>query len=444
MSSNHTRMSKREWNQLQQEVNSGEASIKHTKEEIAQIQNQIQNIIAQAEVERVAARNLVTAAANALQANFASSLTAVGAGLSGALGASAADFSHELNDLRSAVAAAGARVSSLGARIDSFATAYQQAIDAEIRSNISARDQAHSAMSAVDALIAQIETLNPGQFVAPEYAGLTALRAVMASNMDSGDYEAALASAQMGILNASRTLTRLILLNDEFNALRERARTLAADINARILDLSAAGTTISVPYRGSDLELDYDISHWTRGLFDVVRSDFDRLNGEISTAHNAQQLESIISALNTCADNLTRVDRMGRSDRAGEVIVEDVAVTLNNALTEIGRDLEGSGFHNDDMRDPYHMTYSDGAGNTISVVIAPVNPEHPMISVEAFGSDPNVVADLKNGLLSELQNRGIDLLRVSQSNDCSQNTDPEAFIGRITAEAVREIVATRK
>ena len=149
--------------------------------------------------------------------------------------------------------------------------------------------------------------------------------------------------------------------------------------------------------------------------------------------------DNIISALETCANNLDTVDRMGRRERAGEVIVEDVAVTLNNALTEIGRNLESSGFHNDDMRDPYHMTYSDGAGNTISVVIAPVNPEHPEISVEAFGPDEAVVDDLKDGIFAELEDRGIELFGSERRNDCHLNTDPETFINRQTAEAIRQI-----
>ena len=58
MSSNHTLMSRSEWNQLQSDVNSGEARITHTKEEIDRIQAQVQAILDQAEAEREAPSRL--------------------------------------------------------------------------------------------------------------------------------------------------------------------------------------------------------------------------------------------------------------------------------------------------------------------------------------------------------------------------------------------------
>ncbi len=81
------------------------------------------------------------------------------------------------------------------------------------------RNVAEVFLSEMDRMIEQIQNLHPERFMPDDYSRLLTVRANTAANIATGDYQAAIIASQTGILSASRTLTRLIAFNEQYDTL---------------------------------------------------------------------------------------------------------------------------------------------------------------------------------------------------------------------------------
>lgn len=439
MSSNHTLVSVKEWNEMNQRIASTEAYVIGKEEEAARIMRIVEQRRREAETLYRENQVLIDRSVAELTNMFNEAAGAVRGRINTQLRTQSDCFGTEIQGMHAEIANAASRLSDFNARIDTLANTYSDIFHELHSGEQSSSLRAESKLNELDSLINLIDPLDPQRFLPDEYASLTSLRESIRVNLNSGDSQAAIIVSQNSISQAIRLLARLQLINEQYNARERTVMDNVIRLQRRIDELASPDGVLRAEIDGEMQEFEYDISFWSRGSFDSIVADFNNLQELLGNRPNLEQLDRIGSNIDILNDNLTVCDADARRNRVSALVAEDAAYRLHNGLSNTNWNLESSGFVSDDEREPYTMTYTDATGNTVSVVIAPTSPESPEIMMEVFSENEELAALTKDGIHASLEDEGLTIDSRVQRDDCHLNPDPETFIQNAVGEA-REII----
>ena len=443
MSSNHTRVLNSEWEAMQHRIASTEAYVINRQAEATRIANLIESRRREIESIHQANQRAIQQSVSALTEMFNESAGVVRGRINTQLRTQADAFGSELQGIRNELANTSARLSVFDRRIDALATTYNDIFQEYANQEQSSNARANLVLNEIDRLLQLIDELSPQRFSPVEYANLVSLRESIRVNLNAGDNQAATLVSQNSILQATRLLARLQLMNDQYNTQVNAIRENATRTQRRIEELSSKDGVLTAEIGGVIEEYDYDISFWSHGTFDSLVSEFHRLQNLLDGNLTLEQLNQVGADLDQLGENIAICDANARHERTGALIAADAALRLHNGLSNSNWNLETSGYVADDEREPYAMTYTDAAGNTVSVVISPESPEAPGIFMEVFSDDEELASMTKDGIHASLEDEGLTIASREQRDDCHLNPDSETFIDNAVAEA-RETLEQRR
>lgn len=444
MSSIGTRVMNSEWEAMLNRIASTEAYVINRQAEATRIANLIDS--RQSELNSIHRANqaAIQQSISALAEMFNENLGVVQEHIDTQLRLQADSFNSELQGMRNDIANTSARLSNYDRKTDALATTYNDIFQAYASQEQALTDRVNLILREIERLIGLINELSPQNFYPTEYARLISLSESIRANLNSGDNQAAMAVSQNSVLQATRLLARLQLMNETYNIQANAIKERALEMQRQIETLSSSDGVLSIEVGENCEEYDYDISFWSHGRFDSLITEFLRLQ-ELLDSDNLtfDQLNQIDTELTRLENDINDCDAIARRERVGAAIAADAALRLHDGLSNTNWHLETSGYVSDDEREPYTMTYTDASGNTVSIVISPESPNSPHIFMEVFSEDEDLAEITKDGIHASLENEGLVIGEREQRNDCHLNPDPETFINNSVAEA-QELLEQRK
>lgn len=437
MSSNHTRVSAREWEQMNQRIASTDAYVIRRNREVLRIRAEAERRNQEIAAAHEANMRQISRAVDTLAQAYQNTLQQVRGQISSEIAAQSADFQGQLQQLLNDVRNVSGRIGRSDSRVDALARQYDAIFQARLDQCAQGKERAQAILQELDRFLEQIRQLRPEQFVPGDYAALQALRASVAANIQAGDYQAATVVSQNSILTASRVLTQLTLENEAYNQQLTQARTEAATVSNRVEELCAQGGVLSVEVGGEQQDYEYDIAYWSDGSFDALRQRLEAAQARLSSGQlSLQALTQTRNEIAQLQTQLEQCDQRARRAMASSVFVEDTAARLHNSLTERGWELvEGSHF-DDEAKEPYTLEYTDGNGNVVSIVVSPgEKTEEPIYAVEVFAEDEYRGAIIKEGIHASMAQEGLQIEGIERRDDCHLNPTPEAFRQNMVQEA---------
>lgn len=445
MSSSYTIISCASWDRMQETIASADAYQVKSQEELARLREL--EAAQRARLERLSRENR-QAVEQSLDALAEACRMAEGR-LQGQARARMANqsgqFAGRLDELRRRAARTEERAAALLEEADALAKAYSGIIGPVLAGQGQGEERARAALREVDRLLDQIRALHPEAFLPAEYASLEALRASIAANVEAGDFQAALAVSQGGVLRAGRILARLAVLSQRQEVLSARLRERAAELQAKAERLASPGGVLTFELDGAAAELPYDISFWSHGAFDGIAGEIAGLSRRLQSAVPLEEgdLRAVADQAARLEELLDACDREARRELAGAAAVEHTVQRLYAGLDARGWILTSSGWQDGDSRKAYSMTCGDGLGNTVSIVVAGgESPETPSFFCEAFSESEGMAAVVKADVGAALQEEGLISGSVSERKDCARS--PAEFIARAEREAAQLSVPRRE
>lgn len=443
MSSNHTWVSDQEWAEMQRRVQNADAYVINREAEARRLQEEARQRRREIEQMQSINRQAVDATIADYSHAYQQTLQAAGSQFRARLTAEEGSFQHQIQSLVDRVRTVSGQLDLADAQVEYLARTYNDAFLALAAQRTQGRERAESVRQELDRLMERIRALNPERFLPEQFTTLESMRAALSANMRTGDYQAAMAVSQNAILSASRLLTRLLLLNEEYNQQLYRTQSAAASLEERIAALDTRDGVLAVDLRGQRQEMDYDIDYWSSGEFGEIRQQLTRIQADITGGRmDTGELRRAQRIIDQMGQQLEQCDRQARNRLAGSVFVEDTAAILYNSLTQSGWSLQESGFHHDDGRQPYTMQYDDGHGSNVSIVVSQGHDvTAPVYSMEVFGTDEYRATAIKEGVHATVRQSGLSVQGIERRNDCHLNPTPQAFIDNMINQSASQRTA---
>lgn len=440
MSSNHTYVSQREWQAMQQRVASVDAYVISREEEAKRLRAEAEQMRREIQQIQTVNRQAVDQAVQDLSNSYRIALQGAKDRFSSRLTSEGSNFQGQIQSLLNQVRELSGHLNLADSRIESMARQYADAFQNLAAQKEQGRERALLIQQEMDQFLNRIRALNPERFMPVQYSALETMYASLAANIRSGDYQAASVVAQNGILSASRMMTQLILLNEEYNRQLFRAQSAAAELREQIHRMDSKDGVLRVEMNGQMEDFEYDIAHWSGGTYGNLCRQFNQICNDIESGRmNTQELIQAQNSLHQLGLQLHQCDQNARNRLAGSIFVEDTATRLYNTLTERGWSLTESGFHQEDDRNPFTMQYDDGFGSNVSIVVSRgANVTEPVYSMEVFGMDEYRATEIKEGVHAAVRQEGLEVRGIERRNDCHLNPNPQAFINNMVTSAMRQ------
>ncbi len=358
-------------------------------------------------------------------------------------------FETGVAELREQIESTREKTVAASQKIGHLSDEYTRLISELVSRSSGAKAKARAYLESIRQLSQQISTLDPSIFEPNKYAEVMQLITSTEANLNSGSYEAALITVQNGTAKASRLLVELIADQDIFekelvdvtghaNALKTRFDLLSPEMQG----------AISFDLDGEEIEYEYDINHWSEGRFEELRIRFNRCFEQVEAVGrkkgSVKLLESLRIELAEIDALLTKCDVSARQELLGSLKAQEISARLCDSLMDNNWSLEKHGFEQADDRNPYTMTYKDGAGNSISIIVSPsASAEKPTIFLEAFTEEDAHADIIKKNVHSTLAEEGIAIEQTKQLSDCQTHADGDAFV-RHTVTRAKEVNRQRR
>lgn len=443
MSSNHTYVSQREWQAMQQRVANVDAYVISREEEAKRLRAEAEQMRREIQQMQTVNRQAVNHAVQELSSSYQNTVQSAKERFSSHLTSEGSNFRNQMQSMVNQIRDLSGHLNLADSRIEGMARQYAEAFQNLAAQKEQGRERALLIQQEMDQFLNRIRALNPERFLPVQYSALETMYASLLTNIRSGDYQAASVVAQNGILSASRMMTQLILLNEEYNCQLFRAQSAAAELREQIHRLDSRDGVLRVEMNGQMQDFDYDIAHWSGGTYDDLCQQFNQIcTGIESGRMTTQDLIQAQNTLDQLSLQLHQCDQEARNNLAGAVFVEDTATRLYNTLTARGWSLTESGFHQEDDRNPFTMQYDDGFGSNVSIVVSPgANAAEPIYSMEVFGMDEYRATQIKEGVHASVRQEGLEVRGIERRNDCHLNPNPQAFINNTVTNAMRQRTA---
>lgn len=439
MSSNHTRVSNREWQAMQRRIADTNAYVINRAEEARRIREEAERRSREIAAMHEANQRAINQAVSTLENAYRTTLQDARNQFATQVSDQSTDFQNQLQAMLADVRSISGQLTRSDGRVDALARQYNDAFQARLARTERGRQRAEAVLHELDRFMQQIQTLNPERFMPSEYAALQALRASVAANIQVGDYQAAVVVSQNSILTASRVLTQLTLLSENYNQQLTEVRTAASSLNTRMTQLASNAGVLSIEVDGEQVEYEYDIRYWSNGAFGQLQQQLAAVETQLASGRmSLQDLAQSRIRVEQIGSQLDQCDQRARRDMAGSVFVEDTAVRLHSSLTERGWTLEEAGHHADEARNPYTMQYEDGNGNTVSIVVSSgEKADEPSYAIEVFAEDEYRAGIIKEGVHASMVDEGLQIEGIEYRDDCHLNPDPQTFTVNMVREALR-------
>lgn len=445
MSSNHTRVNNSEWDEMLARIAQTDAYVINRRQEAERIAEIAAQRRSEAEAIHDANRRTIQNAVEAIRTSFSEAVGMIGGQVNTQFRARIDEFNDQLDSLRLEVSNAYTSIAALDRRIENIAGTYNQAFQNLVTQSQQNSERANIIQEELSRLLSQIAALNPQHFTPVDYASLISLRDSLEANMNAGDHQAAILVSQNGMINATRLLARLVIINQRYSNQLQTAQNLANELWERTDNLSSRDGVLQIESNGEIQEFDYDLSFWSFGRFDTLTDELHRIQAMLDDSIlSEEQLEDTITRLENLDLEISACDINARRERVAAAAAADTAMCLHNGLSASGWSLIDSGYNDEDERNPYAMTYDDNAGNTVSVVVTPESSEKPSFFLEVFSYDDELAAMTKEGVHASLQEEGITIDEIEYRNDCHLNPDPVTFMANATEEALLDLEQRRQ
>lgn len=341
-------------------------------------------------------------------------------------------------------------------RIDEMSREYDRRFNEIAQRESDNKERAVMHLAVLSELIDGISSLKPNKFTdGVLYANLITLRNNVRQNIENTQYDASLALAQGSILDAQRLLTRLTIMNDEFNESLRNVRVLQNQIREEIDGFGEAADNVIMytDSNGTEYAHEYDINEWSGGMFNSIVTRFEAISARLDGAENdtdidLDELERIAGSLERVIGSIEECDRIAQDAVISSYAVEETSHTIYEVMRAEGYVNNASAFADDDEKKPFIQSFVDDNGNTVSVVVANGElPEQAVVALETYNEgaerDDFVRRTAREGIYSALRERGIEIEDVENRDDCDKNPTSDAFIENSVAEYT-EINSTRR
>ena len=430
-----------EWATIQQCVADTNAYVARQKERARRIQEETNRREQDLMKLQAELKHQTAAAAASLTAAFNKTLGDLERTSGDASKKQAETFEEGVADLREEIGSTMRKTAEVSRKVEHISGEYAQLVSELASRSAGAAEKAQAYMETIRRLSKQIAALYPSVFAPDKHRELLHLVASAEGNLAGGSFESALIAAQNGAAKASRLLVELIADNALFEQVLVETMERANALNDRFELLSPEMQgAIAFDLDGEKIEYPYDIDHWSEGRFAALqarfRSCFDQLQQAAEKKAPVKQLESIQAELSHIEELLTKCDVGARQELLGSLKVQEISARLCDSLMDNDWSLEEHGFAQTDDRNPYTMTYRNGAGNSISIIVSPgVSAEKPSIFLEAFTEEPAHSDIIKRNVHATLSNEGIAIEQTQQLADCQAHPNGDAYIRHTLSSA---------
>ena len=271
------------------------------------------------------------------------------------------------------------------------------------------------------------------------------------SDIDYGDYQAAIGVSQINLINASVLQSKLEILNDEYSQLLVHIYERCSSIHERIDSLKKPENNIyNLPFADISEEFDGRIPFWSSGLFDEIELNFRRICDAVESRYEVDMdIDSLKDALVEIVHIEEQLDEciaVAHNEYYEFLRVQQLAISLYEALTYDGSwhlHADSSGYTDADERRPYRMVLVDGCGNVASIVVfhnreirsqtrRGVEYGETQFMLDVCDGDTMSDADLceiiRRGLLSRLEESHIDIGRGNRQDSRISDSNSTEFI----------------
>ena len=435
MSSSHTYISNREWEEMQERVAQTDSYVIRSQQETNRLYALAEQRRQEARRISDAARQNIETACAALTESYRQALSQASSRLTSDVDSSGRSFRGQLDGLRRQYAQANARLTGMNEDIAAIGRQYSDAMNAYWSQIADQKARAEAYIQELQRMIAQIQSLEPQLHTPAEFASLQTRLDFARSNIGAGVYQAALAGAQISINDAGCLLTRLTILQEQYISRTEELRESLQALGGRIDALASPEGSIEFTLGGSECAVPYSIRDWSDGEFARIQAEYSRNYSELEHLPSSQ-IDSMQRRIGDLDRALTLCDTRARREFAGSLSVQDMAEQLQCRFENSGWQQVSADWTDGDERKPYSMIYRDGAGNDVSIVISPgEDPENPMLSFDVFSEQEEQADATRQELVAMLPELGMEAGPIELRNDCHQNPTPENFLDRTVQEA---------
>lgn len=358
-------------------------------------------------------------------------------------------FDVGISELRDEISATRRKTVAASQKIGHLSDEYTKLISELVSRSDGAVGKVQTYLESIHQIVEQISSMNPAVFEPDKYNEIVQLITSAETNLKNGSYEAALITAQNGSAKANHLLVELIADNDIYDKELVDATEQANELKTRF-DLLAPEMhgAISFDLDGETVEYEYDINHWSEGRFEQLRTTFtncfNQLQQMCKNKTPIKQLEALRAELANIDTQLTKCDIGARQELLGSLKAQEISARLCDSLMDNDWSLEEHGFEQADDRNPYTMTYKDGAGNSISIIVSPGDTaEKPNIFLEAFTEEESHSDIIKRNVQATLADEGISIEQTKRLSDCQSHANGDAFI-RHTLSGAKETNKQRR
>ena len=446
MSSSHTLVSSNEYNAMLDYISRADAQILASRDEAQRIADLVRQ--KQREVSEIKAegRRLTEDAIQSLRATFEENKTRIKDSARSEISRQSENFDFALGEIISSLSESSSKLRGLDSKLDSISQSFTEVFNAYSEKIEDSKTRAESILHQLEQLMSQIEQLSPTKFHPQEYAGLNVSRSMISDNISQGDYNAAIASSQSGVRNASRLWATLIVDNEKYNAKFSDVSERMIALRERFERLFSEESRLSVELNGETNEIDYNADFWSHGRLSELQQIYNECENLLaSDSLTMVQLEELSRNVDMLDAQITSCDESARKERAASLFVANTAMQLHSSLAGSGWYIsDGSGYVGDDPRQPYHMQYEDNSGNTVSVVVSPQEYENPSFAIEVFSDDDALASITKDSVHVSLQNDGIEIESREVRHDCGNYSSAENFEQSAIKEAQQALSQRRQ
>ena len=446
MSSSHTLVSNNEYNAMLDYISSADAQVLASREEAQRIAELVRQKEREVSAIKAEGRRLTEDAIRNLRDTFEENKERIRDSAGNEISRQSEDFDSALGEIVSSLSESSSKLRNLDSKLDSISQSFTEVFNAYSGKIENSKTRAESILNQLEQLISQIEELNPSKFHPQEYARLNVSRNMIRDSISHGDYNAAISTSQSNIRDASRLWATLIVDSEKYNAIFSDVSDRMIALNERFERLFSEESCLSVELNGETTEIDYNADFWSYGKLGGLRQIYNECETLLrSDSITMTQLEQLSRNVDTLDAQLTNCDESARKERAASLFVANTAMQLHGSLAGSGWYIaDGSGYTDEDPRQPYHMQYEDGSGNTVSVVISPQEYGNPAFAIEVFSDDDALASITKDSVHVSLQNDGVEIESREVRHDCGNYSSAENFEQSAIKEAQQALRQRRQ
>ena len=291
-------------------------------------------------------------------------------------------FREQIDRVRLDLGRTNVRVGEVNQRVSDIAANFHHHITRIAEAELSRENRARFYRNQAQVMFDHVMELHPEELAPSEAGEISSRLAEADTNLENGDFEAAIGTSQLLIPSASELSARLVILNEEYRRLMSEINQIIDETQSRLESLKKPEKNIeNINVDSKVVKFDGNISFWTDGVLEEVSEYFD---GIVSSVRNGYEITMDLEALRSSLEDLRQMDaRLNRcvtlahSEFYEHFRLQSLAIrihqymTTNDAWTVVS---EESHYTDNDERRSYVLTLDNNAGLIASIVLVHSRP----------------------------------------------------------------------